>query len=275
MKQKPTPEIWSKHIDIRRDPNSAKPSAFSQNGMRALMETKSGILSFWDLDQNKELFHLNGHKGNVQDIQMSADAMRAVSCSIEKGSNSNRPNPELWSTFIWDLQRKKGRKINSGYKNEVTCVAISADRTVLLFGLLQGGVYLISGNNVNLIGRYEETPSHVYISNDNALGMSISENEIFLWDLKIANRLSSFSKKPRSLGFLPVEFRTKLLNLGFDDLDFRTDGTKRLVSNYTSDRKSIVSIMSDGAVIHYSAASSKIEKDSAYDSTGLKANFHQ
>ncbi len=88
-----------------------------------------GTIKLWNYRKSEERLTLEGHTGGVNDIVYSNEGKYLVSCSDDK------------TVRIWDVQ--SGRQLSSlQMENEIECIAISPNDSLLLFGDLYGNLYL-------------------------------------------------------------------------------------------------------------------------------------
>jgi serine/threonine protein kinase len=146
------------------DLGGGEAAAFCADGRRVLLGGERGVLRLVDLQANKELLHLTGHKGAVYALALANQDRLALS------------GGEDGTVRLWDLVKGVQLRVLTGHDGAVWGVALTADGQQALSGGEDGTLRLWDTATGNGIQRFAVPPKQpvyaVALSRDGKYALS-------------------------------------------------------------------------------------------------------
>ena len=152
----------------------------------------------WDANTGAEVANLEGHKGTILSVAVTADGRRVVTAAMTTGEDDD-------TARIWDVETGAQLRVLKGHANAVTSVAItpdgervataSVDRTVRLWDAETGRELLVLGGHADPIWGVALSPDARHIVTaagaaeyQSATGMG--DNTARIWNAQVGHRVA-------------------------------------------------------------------------------------
>jgi WD40 repeat protein/predicted Ser/Thr protein kinase len=129
-------------------------------------------LRIWEADTGREVFSLEGHKGNVSAVAFSADGRWLASGSLDGTAK------------LWDAKTWQERRTLEGHKGPVLHVAFHPDNGRLATAFWDGtvNVWGVDGKPLLTLAGGGPTPSVAYSPDGKHLAAGLNKGRVMLWD---------------------------------------------------------------------------------------------
>ncbi len=157
---------------------------FNHNGKILLVASADGIITVWDIYQNKKLATLNGHKGAVTSMSLNPSESRLISGSYDG------------SIIIWDLRSFKKLNTMPMEGKKVRSVAYSHGGKYFAVGLENKIARIFNTKNYTPTGTFRGHKSLVYqvafSYDDKQLITGSQDNTVRIWNIEDMKELKRF-----------------------------------------------------------------------------------